>query len=268
MQREEKEESTMERFTRPSCLAMLNTNVLRDEWLEENNIPPRLNDTPERTIINFFSGLQNLNGTDKSKFIAFSYGFLAPSLQRKISTEEMEDRLNGINGVHLIKIIRLAKDRNQLFATRFFIELEILEESYNEIRGTSFSYLYGFIDVIQEQNVYRISQYEFEGEKFQPRYDYEWNYNGESYVDIHYGCHCNLVENRYPTRKDGYVKNIFVKGIDQKDYLFRFVELTNGVDFEIQSFQKDAAGQWIPTKIQLSPTSLKENDSEEEKQNK
>ena len=35
----------MERFTRPSCLAMLNTNVLRDDWLEEKIIPPRLNDT-------------------------------------------------------------------------------------------------------------------------------------------------------------------------------------------------------------------------------
>ena len=92
----------------------------------------------------------------------------------------MEDRLNGISGIHLIKIIRLAKDRNQLFATRFFIELEILEESLNEKRGTSFSYMYGFMDVIQEQNVYRISQYDFQGEKFQPRYDYEWNYNAES----------------------------------------------------------------------------------------
>jgi nanoRNase/pAp phosphatase (c-di-AMP/oligoRNAs hydrolase) len=117
----------MERFTRPSCLAMLNTNIIREDWLEDRLIPARLNDTPERTIINFFSCLRELNEKEKSKFIAYAYGFLAPSLQRKISLEEIEDRLNGICGVHLIKIIRLAKDRNQLFATRFFIELEILK---------------------------------------------------------------------------------------------------------------------------------------------
>lgn len=248
------EKQAMERFTRPSCLAILNTTVLRDTLFEETELPPNLNDSPERCIINFFSVLRDPKQYELNQLIPFARkGFFTPALQRKISNEDIENYLQGISRIHLIKIIRLAKDRNQLFATRFFTELEILEEPADTHKVTRFSYYYGFIEVVQEQNLFKLSNIEFNGEEFAPRYDYEWNYNAESYVDIYYGCRCNLVEDRYPTRQDGYVKNIFVKGTDSRDYLFRFVELTNGVDFEIQTFQKDSSGQWIPKKIKPPP---------------
>lgn len=245
----------MDRFTRPSCLGILNTWTFREE-LVENPIPPEdLMDSPERALHHFFSLLREVKSHDWQHFIPFIRGFFSSSLIRKFTIEEMEKLLQQISRIHLIKTIRLAKERNGFIGPRFFIELEVLGDPVDDRKASQFCYYYGFVEFIQEQSTYKILAIDLKGEQFQLRYDHEWDVQGESYVDIYYGCRCNIVKTRQPTRQDQFVKNIFVNGNDGKDYLFRFVELTNGVDFEIQSLQKDTSGQWVPIKIKApSPT--------------
>lgn len=59
-----------------------------------------------------------------------------------------------------------------------------------------------------------------------------------------YGNWCKLLQKRYPTVKNGYVKNIYFQGTDGADYYFIYFTLTNGTDVEIAQFRRGRNEQW------------------------
>lgn len=66
-----------------------------------------------------------------------------------------------------------------------------------------------------------------------------WNYEGENVVDIEFGNWCNMVLTRHPTVYNGYIKEIQFTSPDNKEYMIKFITLTNGTDLEIGKYIKE-----------------------------
>jgi hypothetical protein len=131
---------------------------------------------------------------------------------------------------------------------RYFVEIETIEGSEKDM--AYFAYYYGFMDILKEENDYKISNLEFYGENYLCAPYHGWSYNAESVVEIKYGGWCKLIKERYPAKQEGYVKNIYFKGTDGNDYLIEFYQLTNGTDLEIAQYLKDKAGSWKLIKLE------------------
>ena len=114
---------------------------------------------------------------------------------------------------------------------------------------SNFAYYYAFIEISKEGMLYKISDVQLFGEDFLCAPYHGWNHNAEAVVDIKYGNWCSLVKERYPTKQEGYVKNIYFKGTDGNDYKFMFFQLSNDTDIEIAQYKKDEKGNWNLIKI-------------------
>lgn len=126
---------------------------------------------------------------------------------------------------------------------KYFYEIETIE-SFKGKRAEYFGYSYGFINLVHEQGGYRISDLEQISEDFLCAPYHGWNHDGESVIDVKYGDWCKLIQKRYPTIKNGYVKNIYFHGKDRADYCFIFFTLTNGTDIEVAQFRKIGNEKW------------------------
>jgi len=71
-----------------------------------------------------------------------------------------------------------------------------------------------------------------------------WAHDAEEAVDIRYGEWCKLLKERHPTKVNGYVRDLFFSGTDGKEYMKRFLRLTNGTDIEIAQYRKNSSGLW------------------------
>ena len=77
-----------------------------------------------------------------------------------------------------------------------------------------------------------------------------WDYIAEAVVDVKYGEWCSLVQKRYETQQDDYVKNIIFDGTDGEKYRIEFYQLTNGKDIEIAQFRESSEGWKL---IEINP---------------
>lgn len=151
--------------------------------------------------------------------------------------------------INLIKYREVPIYNNKENHIRFFIEIETIE-------GTSqntgvFAYYYGFIDLRNEENQYKIADINFYGENFLCAPYHGWYWDAEANVQIRYGDWCNLIKDGIQTKHKDYVINILFEGTDEYDYCIVFYRLTNGTDLEIAACRKKDKGNWIL--IQMNP---------------
>lgn len=246
-----------QRFFRPSCLPALNlgfgTSEFFHPYYEKTHnqilVPTELTRTPEDTLLNYFSILREAEnmggrscGTIGDARIPFplAYNFLSKEYQKKLSYEKYLNSFAGIGHTSLIKLCRVPDLKQGI---KFFYEIETIE-GFEGKRAEYFGYSYGFIWLVHEQTGYRISDMHKITEDFLCAPYHGWDQDGESIADVKYGNWCKLIQKRYPTIKNDYVKNIYFHGNDSADYCFIFFTITNGTDIEIAQFRRVADEKW------------------------
>lgn len=244
-----------EKYFRPSKLPILNNRPVDRDVSDVSKLPDYLFKSPEDTIINYFSLLREAaNHVDEKNAgcgtignarlpYPIAYKFLSPSYQHKISYEQYLKSHENILHTSLIKMKPVPKNKDFLDEQKYFVEIESIKGSEND--SSYFAYYYGFICLSKDKNLYKISDIKFYSEIYLCAPYHGWAYMGEAVVDIKYGGWCKLVKERYPTKQDGYVKNIYFKGTDGNDYLIVFFTLTNDTDIEVAQYIKDKDGRWI-----------------------
>lgn len=257
----------IEKYFRPSCLPILNNQVTGFEFFDpyynkkynEITLPPVLMNSPDHTIINYFSILReaaNLTkdqlggcGTVGTSRIPYpvAYNFFTKDYQKTVPYTSYLNSFKGIGHINLIKVNHLPNDPNHPDTLQYFIELEAIEGSNKQL--TYFAYYYGYVYLKKEGNRYKINNLILYGEDFLCAAYHLWQHNAEAFVDIKYGQWCKLVKKRLPTRQEGYVKTIDVIGMEGRDYRFVFFQLTNDTDILVSQYKKSANGKWAITHI-------------------
>jgi hypothetical protein len=264
----------VEKYFRPSKLPVLNDKFnLRffDNYSYKNYseiiVPNTLLKTPEDTIINYFSILREAANSQEGKgagcgSIGYStipypvaYNFLSSTYQETLSYDQYLKTFENILHLNLIKYREIPVYDNTSDIVRYFVEIETIEGSDKDV--AYFAYYYGFVDMIKEGEQYKISDLKFFGEDYLCAPLHGWWHYAEAVVDVKYGYWCSLIEERYPTQQEDYVKNIYFKGTDGYDYLIVFYQLTNDTDIEISQYRKSKEGKW--KLIKLDPEKCLEN---------
>ncbi|MGJ7910468.1 hypothetical protein [Neobacillus sp. LXY-1] len=272
-QRNQMENTTYhQQYFRPSCLPALNLRFATSEFYslfsekthhDQIKLPSELTITPEETLLNYFSVLreaENLGGRScgtvgqaRTPF-PIAYNFLSEEYQRKLTYEDYFHSFAGVGHTSLIKLCRVPDRKHGI---RFFYEIETIEGSLDK-RAEYFGYNFGFIQLVNEKDGYRISDLSKIEEDFLCAPYHGWSHDAESVVEVKYGSWCKLIQKRYPTVKNGYVKNIYFRGNDRADYCLIFFTLTNGTDVEIAQFRKVGEGKWKLIKIKPEEECLTE----------
>jgi hypothetical protein len=253
-----------QKYFRPSCSPALNLRFENWEFFnpyfekdhEQILVPAELNRTPEDTLLNYFSILreaENMGGRGCGSIgfaripFPLAYNFVSEVYQEKLSYEDYFSSFAGIGHTSLIKLCRVPDGKRGI---RYFYEIETIE-AFEGKGAEFFGYSYGFIQLVHEQEGYRISDLQQIPEDFLCAPYHGWNHDGEAVVEVKFGNWCKLIQKRYPTIKNGYVKNIYFHGNDGADYYFIFFTLTNGTDIEIAQFRKVGVEKW--KQVQMKP---------------
>lgn len=252
-----------QKYFRPSSLLALNLRFTTSEFLQpfvekthdQIQVPAEWTKTPVDTLLNYFSILreaENLGGRScgtvghaRTPF-PLAYNFLSKEYQKTLTYEDYFHSFAGIGHTSLIKLCRVPDGKRGI---RFFYEIETIE-GFKDMRAEYFGYSYGFIQLVHGHEGYRIADLQQFSEDFLCAPYHLWQHDAESVVDIKFGSWCKLVQKRYPTIKNGYVKYIFFHGTDGADYQFIFFTLTNGTDIEIAQFRKIGDEKWKQVKIE------------------
>lgn len=261
-----KKEVDAETYFRPSKLPVLNTryNYQQLDQYEakkpsEIELPASFFQTPEDTILNYFSILREAANLEKGKAAGcgtlgesrlpypIAYNFLTKAYQERLSYKEYLKTFKNILHTSLLKYHSVPIYDNKDNTLRYFVELETIEGT-EKSQGV-FAYYYGFADLQEEDGEYKISNLEFHGEDYLCAPYHGWAYDAEMSVDIRYGGWCDMIEKMYPIKQDGYIKNISFHGKDGKDYLIVFYQLTNDTDIEIAQYQREEDGKWKLIKL-------------------
>ena len=261
------EKVDVEKYYRPSKLPVLNDKYntrFYDEYFGKKysviKLPASLFKTPEETILNYFSILREAANPQKGKGAGcgtignatlpypVAYNFLSSVYQKQLSYEQYLKTFENILHISLIKYREIPVYNNLSNIVRYFVEIETIERSEKE--ASYFSYYYGFIDLIKENGEYKISDINFYGENYLCAPYHGWAYMAEAVVDVKYGGWCSLVEKRYPTEQEDYIKKIYFKGTDGNDYQIEFFQLTNDTDIEIAQYKKGTDKKWELIKIE------------------
>ncbi len=255
-----------ETYFRPSKLPALNT---RFDWnffetymfdnASEIKLPSWLFSTPEETILNYFSILREAANPVEGKGAGcgtlgngrapypIAYNFLTKAYQEQLTYEQYLRKFENILHISLLKYHNVPLYENPDNILRYFVELETIEGT--ERNQGSFVYYYGFVDLLKENGEYRISNLEFHGENYLCAPYHGWAYDAEMSVPIRYGDWCDMIEEMYPFRQEGYIKNVSFRGKDGRDYIIVFYQLANGTDIEIAQYRKGKTGEWELIKL-------------------
>jgi hypothetical protein len=256
----------VEKYLRPSKLPVLNDRFdfrFFDEYYQKSpkeiSLQDNLLKTPEETLLNYFSILREAANFQEGKAagcgtIGFStlpypvaYNFLSSAYQKTLSYEQYLNTFENILHISLIKYKEIPVYDNQAGIIRYFVEMETIEGSDKTV--AYFAYYYGFIDFIKEDNQYRIADQRFYGENYLCAPLHGWSWEAEAVVDIKYGGWCKLLEERFPTLQEDYVKKVQFRGTDGNDYLIVFFQLTNDTDIEIAQYIKQEDEDWKLIKL-------------------
>lgn len=257
----------IEKYFRPSKLSSINDRFFDFSFFDKfyNKKPSEITlinsllKTPQDTIINYFSVLRHAAnpiegkgagcGTLGNAQIPYpvAYNFLSSKYRDKLKYIDYLKSFENILHINLIKLKEVPEINNELNKVKYFVEIETIEGTENN--SSNFAYYYAFIKILKEDNFYKISDVQIFEEDFLCAPYHGWSHNAEAIVDIKYRNWCSLVKERYPTKQEGYVKNIYFKGSDGNDYKFMFFQLTNDTDIEIAQYRKDKKGNWNLIKI-------------------
>ncbi len=208
------ESSDVETYFRPSNLPVLNNRRLnsdiRNQYLQDQKnasnikILKELMNSPEETIINYFSVLRDAANVEKDKGggcgtiglsttpYPMAYQFLSLDYQKDLSYKSYLNSFRNILHTSLIKYKEVPIDNNPSGLLRYFVELETIGGA--EDHGTNFSYYYGFVDLIKENDQYKIANLDFTAEDFLCAPFHGWYHNAEASVQIRYGDWCKLIK--------------------------------------------------------------------------
>lgn len=253
-------EHEVERYFRPSKLPVLNDRVpssffdaYYNKKIDEIELPSSLMDTPDNTILNYFSILREAEnlcettggcGTVGNAKLPYpvAYHFLTEAYRDRLPFKAYVQSFQEIAHINLIKLKPVPADPDRPKEQRYFIELETIEGSSKPL--TPFAYYYGYVYIQKIGDRYEISDVELHGEDFLCAAYHGWSHMAEAVVDIEYGNWCKLVKKREPTLQEGYVKQIDFSGTDGKEYRFIFVQLTNDTDVLVAQYRQDPQGKW------------------------
>ncbi|ROR22357.1 hypothetical protein EDD66_11542 [Mobilisporobacter senegalensis] len=256
----------VETYYRPSKLPVLNNRNYNISFLDDYykkdwskiTLPDELFKTPEDMILNYFSILRDAANPEEGKHAGcgtighamtpypFAYTFLSSPFKEKLSFEQYLESFENILHLNLIKYKEIPVYNNSN-TIRYFVEIETIEGSEKSV--AYFGYYYGYVDLIKENDLFKISNLEFHGEDYLCAPMHGWAWDAEGVVDVKYGGWCSLVKERYPTQKEDYVKKIYFKGTDDNDYMIEFFQLTNDNDIEIAQYMKTKDEDWKLIKI-------------------
>ena len=267
------EDIDLEKYFRPSNLPILNDNkdINKFIWESENveyknvEIPKEYLKSPENTIINYFSLLREAANPEKDKYTGcgsigegkapypIAYNFFTNEYKEKIKYKQYEDSFKNILHINLIKFKEIPETNNK--ELKYFYEIETIQGSESGIGY--FAYYYGYINLVRDNDVYKISNITVTPEEYLCAPYHSWFYSGEYSVQIKYGNWCNLIKGDHKVEINDYVKDIQFDGTDGKEYKIEFFTLTNDYDIEVAQFKKNSANEW--ERIYLNPENCLKN---------
>lgn len=258
--------SDVERYFRPSCLPTLNKRFdhktfdpYYDKKYNQIVLPPSLVNSSKNSILNYFSMLREAENLTADKMggcgtvgmakvpYPVTYNFFTKEYQERTSYQKYLRSFEGIGHTNLIKLEKIQSDSKHSNAERYFIEIETIEGSNKGV--TYFAYYYGYVYMQKENGSYKISDIELYGEDFLCAAYHLWQHNAEAVVEIMYGNWCKLVKEQFPTKQEGYKKQIDFAGTDGNMYRFIFFQLTNDTDVLVEQYKRNTEGQWSAIEI-------------------
>lgn len=260
-----------DKYFRPSCSEILNTTDLNYSFFDkyfnkktnEINLEDSLLKTPEDTLINYYTILKSASYYEENsgKYAGcgsigagnapypVAYNFLSKEYKKKLSYEDFLKSFRNIFHINLIKLKEIPIPNTSKNLKRYFVELETIEGSDKPM--TNFGYYYGFIDLTQEKDSFKISNMDFYGEDFLCALYHGWQWQGESVVEIKYGEWCKLISGNPTTQTDDYTKTIYFDGTDGHKYMIEFLTITNNTDVEVSQYKMSKNGKY--ERILLNP---------------
>ncbi len=166
---------------------------------------------------------------------------------------QYEDSFKNILHINLIKFKEIPETNNK--ELKYFYEIETIQGSESGIGY--FAYYYGYINLVRDNDVYKISNITVTPEEYLCAPYHSWFYSGEYSVQIKYGNWCNLIKGDPKVEINDYVKDIQFDGTDGKEYKIEFFTLTNDYDIEVAQFKKNSANEW--ERIYLNPENCLKN---------
>ncbi len=264
-------------FFRPSSSPILNTknvnNIFNDNAGIKNYTEVKLNNdifkNPEDMILYYYSilreaynleeglgaGCGSLGVSNVAHMI--SYNFLSKEYMNKLNYEDYYNSFKNILHINLIKLLKVQNDENDNINQKYFIELETIQGTKNN--SGAFVYYYGFVYVTNQDGLYKINNIVLYPEIYLCAPYHGWSYSAESVIDIEYGEWCSMVKQRYETKYDGDIKNIEFKSFDDKNYVIKFITLTNDTDVQIGQYVKDKDGNLNEVYINVESCLEKKN---------
>ena len=253
-----------EKYFRPSKLAVLNNkeevneliNNYYDKEVNDISIPIKFIKSPEDTILNYFSLLREAANPLDGKYIGcgslgdgnrpypIAYNFFDDEYKKKVSFNTYKDSFSNMFHISLIKYKEVPSDNENL---KYFYEIEVIQALENNI--ASFTYYYGFIELGKSGDGFKILDISITPENYLCAPYHGWVYDGASKVEIEYGNWCKLIKKMGKTEVDGYVKNIYFLGNDNKSYKIQFYTLTNDYDIEVAQYVQNSNGKWEYIKL-------------------
>lgn len=253
-----------EKYFRPSKLPVLNNkeevneliNNYYDKEVNDISIPIKFIKSPEDTILNYFSLLREAANPSDSKYIGcgslgdgnrpypIAYNFFDDEYKKKVSFNTYKDSFSNMFHISLIKYKEVPSDNENL---KYFYEIEVIQALENNI--ASFTYYYGFIELGKSGDRFKILDISITPENYLCAPYHGWVYDGASKVEIEYGNWCKLIKKMGKTEVDGYVKNIYFLGNDNKNYKIQFYTLTNDYDIEVAQYVQNSNGKWEYIKL-------------------
>lgn len=257
----------LETFYRPSNLPILNNKIPSANFFdpyfgkkpEDITLPNTLADTPENTILNYFSILREAANPVKGKGAGcgtignatipypISYEFLSSQYQKNMPYEKYLKTYENILHINLIKYHQVPGKTENTY--RYFVELETIEGTDKETGA--FTYYYGFVDLEKVGNQYKITDLHYFGENFLCAPYHGWQWDAQGNVEVRYGEWCKLIKGELKKTQNDYIIRIYFQGSDGYEYCIVFFQLTNGTDLEVAQYRKTLGGNWIPIYMNL-----------------
>lgn len=261
-----------EKYFKPSKLPVLNNNEEINELINnyydnkfnDISIPMKFINSPENTILNYFSLLREAANPVNGKYIGcgslgdgdkpykIAYNLFDDEYKAKISFKKYKDSFSNIFHISLIKFREVPSDNDDI---KYFYEIEAIQALENNV--ASFTYYYGFIELSKIKNEYKISNINITPENYLCAPYHGWVYDAESKVQIEYGDWCKFIKEMNKTEVNGYIKNLYFLGNDNKNYKIQFYTLTNDYDVEVAQYIQDSNGKW--KRVKLNPEDCLKN---------
>ena len=206
--------------------------------------------------MNYFSFLREAANPSDGKYIGcgslgdgnrpypIAYNFFDDEYKKKVSFNTYKDSFSNMFHISLIKYKEVPSDNENL---KYFYEIEVIQALENNI--ASFTYYYGFIELGKSGDGFKILDISITPENYLCAPYHGWVYDGASKVEVEYGNWCKLIKKMGKTEVDGYVKNIYFLGNDNKSYKIQFYTLTNDYDIEVAQYVQNSNGKWEYIKL-------------------